>query len=71
MCLRDSRTKQATDYNIIPTKKMCYASWITEETDTHSNYIILIDFRRQQWISESVSLIPYNAFPLFYSNMLI
>jgi hypothetical protein len=37
---------QATDDNII--RRMRFAFWITKATDTHSEYVILIIFLRQQ-----------------------
>jgi len=42
---------QATDNNVIP--RMCIACWITKATDTHSEYVILIVFPRQQWLREN------------------
>jgi hypothetical protein len=38
---------------------MRYAYWITEATDVHSDYVILIDFPHQQWLRERASVIPY------------
>ena len=29
--------------------------WITKATDTHSAYVILIEFSQQQWLSQSTS----------------
>jgi hypothetical protein len=51
--LRDNVKKygsanQATDNNII--WRMHLACWVNKATDTHSEYIILIDFSRQQWL---------------------
>jgi hypothetical protein len=42
--------RQATDDNII--RRMRFACWITKATDTDSEYVILIAFRRQQGLSE-------------------
>jgi hypothetical protein len=44
---------QTTDDNII--LRMRFACWITKATDTHSEYVILIAFPRQQWLRERAS----------------
>ena len=44
------RTTQTTDDNII--LRMHFTWWITKATDTHSEYVILIAFPRQQWLRE-------------------
>jgi hypothetical protein len=49
--------RQATADNII--RRMRFASWITKATDTHSEYIILIAFPRQQWLAQRVSVLLY------------
>jgi hypothetical protein len=36
---------------------MRFACWITKATDTHSEYIILVAFPRQQWLRERASLL--------------
>ena len=46
---------QATDDNII--RRMRFACWITKATDTHSEYVILIAFPRQQWLRERASVL--------------
>jgi hypothetical protein len=48
------RVRQTTDDNII--RRMRFACWITKATNTHSEYVILIAFPRQQWLRERVSL---------------
>jgi hypothetical protein len=35
---------------------MHFACWITKATDTHSEYVILIAFTRQQWLHERASM---------------
>jgi hypothetical protein len=41
-------------------RHMCFACWITKATDTHSEYVILIAFIPQQWLSERAPmLLPY------------
>jgi hypothetical protein len=42
--------RQATDGNII--RRMRFACWITKATNTHTEYVILIAFPRQQWLRE-------------------
>ena len=51
------RARQATDDNII--RRMRFACWITKATDTHSQYIILIAFPRQQWLRERALVLRY------------
>jgi hypothetical protein len=46
---------QATDDNII--RRMRFACWITKATDTHSEYVILIAFPRQQWLRERAPML--------------
>jgi hypothetical protein len=43
------RARQATDENII--RRMRIASRKTKSTDTHSEYVILIAFERQQMLT--------------------
>ena len=47
---------QATD-NIIKCTRFIF--WIYKATDTHSEYVILIDFPRQQWLCERASVLRY------------
>ena len=49
--------RQAKDDNII--QHMCFACWIPKATDTHSEYVILIAFPRQQWLHEHASMLRY------------
>ena len=49
------RDRQATDDNII--RRMRFACWITATTDTHSEYVILVAFPRQNWLSERASVL--------------
>jgi hypothetical protein len=39
--------------------RMRIACWIPKATNTHSQYIILIVFRQQQWLQERASLLRY------------
>ena len=41
------------------TRRMHIACWIAKATDTHSEYVILIVFLRQQWLRESVLKLRY------------
>ena len=53
------RSEQATDDNII--LRMRFACWITKATDTHSEYVLIFAFARQQRLHKtrlSVSFIP-------------
>jgi len=52
---RCCRPGQATDDNI--KRRMRFACWITKATDTHSEYIILIAFLRQEWLRECASML--------------
>jgi hypothetical protein len=49
--------RQSTDGNII--RRMRFACWITKATDTHSEYVILNAFPRQQWLRERAPVLPY------------
>jgi hypothetical protein len=49
--------RHATDDNII--RRMRFACWITKATDTHSDYVILTAFPRQQWLRERASVLRY------------
>ena len=51
------RARQTTDDSII--RRMRVAYWITKATDTHSEYVILISFPRQQWLRERASILRY------------
>jgi hypothetical protein len=51
------RGRQATDVNII--WRMRVAVWISKATNTHSEYIILTAFPRQQWLHEHSSVLRY------------
>jgi hypothetical protein len=48
---------QATDDNII--RHMRFACWVTKATKTHTEYVILIAFPRQQCLSERASVLRY------------
>jgi hypothetical protein len=48
------RDGQATDEN---KRRMRFACWITKATDTHSEYVILIAFPRQQWLRDRASML--------------
>jgi hypothetical protein len=57
MWKKHGRAGQLTNDNII--RKMRFACWITKATDTHSKYVILIAFSRQQWLRERASMLGY------------
>jgi hypothetical protein len=48
-------TKQATDDNII--RRMRFACYISKAIYTHSQCVIPIAFRRQQWLRERTSML--------------
>jgi hypothetical protein len=55
---------QATDDNIVQPDRpqmtiwrMRIACWIPKATDTHSEFIVLIAFPRQQWLRERPSML--------------
>jgi hypothetical protein len=39
--------------------RMSIACWMPEATNTHSDYVILIAFRLQQWLQERASMLRY------------
>jgi hypothetical protein len=51
------RTGQATDDNIM--RRMRFACCVTKATDTHSDYVTLIAFARQQWLHQHASMLAY------------
>jgi hypothetical protein len=51
------RPREATHDNII--RRMHIAYWINKTIDTHSEYVILIHFLRQQWLRERASVLSY------------
>jgi hypothetical protein len=38
---------------------MRFACWMIKATDTHSEYVILIAFPRQEWLRERASVLHY------------
>jgi hypothetical protein len=61
--------RQATDDNII--RRMCVACWITKATYTHSEYIIVIAFPRQQWLRERASMLRHTTLPVLLISALV
>jgi hypothetical protein len=49
--------RQTTHDNII--RRMRFTCWITKAADTNSEYVIIIAFRRQQWLREPASMLHY------------
>jgi hypothetical protein len=49
---------------------MRFARWITEAADTHSEYVILTAFPRQQWLRERASMLSYTytSHPVLYQR---
>jgi hypothetical protein len=56
------RSRQDTDDNI--TWRMGLEWRITKDTDTHSEYVILIDFPRQEWLSKRDSILRLHLYGL-------
>jgi hypothetical protein len=52
--------RQATDDNII--RRMRFACWVTKAAYTHSKYVILIAFPRQQWLRERAWILQYTVY---------
>jgi len=40
---------------------MYFSCWITKATNTHSDYILLIAFPRQEWLGERASMLSYTC----------
>jgi hypothetical protein len=51
------KTIRAVDSNII--WRMRFACWITKAANTHSEYVIVTAFSRQQWLRERASILRY------------
>jgi hypothetical protein len=58
------RAGQATEHTII--RRMRFAYWITKATDTHSEYVIRIAFRRHQWLRERASTLHYTHTSFYF-----
>ena len=58
--------RQATDINI--TRRMRFACRITKATNTHSEYVTLIAFPRQQWLHERSSVLRYAYITCFVTS---
>jgi len=49
--------EQSTGDDII--QCICIACWLPKSTDTHSEYVIRIDFLLQEWLHERASVLLY------------
>ena len=58
------RPKHATDENV--TQRMRFICWVTKATDTHSEYVILIAFPRQQWLCDRSWKLCYTYIAFLY-----
>ena len=65
--IQRNRPQTAIQYD---TEMKRYACWITEATDTHTDYVIIVDFSHQQLLSGPPSVITYSAVRVLFSNML-
>jgi len=57
MCKECCTDLETREYNII--RRMRIACWITNATNTYSEYVILIAFPLQQWLCERASMLCY------------
>jgi hypothetical protein len=39
--------------------RMRFACWVTKTTDTHTEYVTLTVFPRQQWLRKRISMLRY------------
>jgi hypothetical protein len=37
-------------------RRMRFACWVTKTTNTHSEYVILVGFPRQQWLGDGATV---------------
>jgi len=59
------------------TRRMRCACWTTKAKNTHSEYVIVIAFPRQQWLRERASMLRYSTLwlvtewpkPIQYTNV--
>jgi len=51
------KARQATDDNIL--RRMPVEGRITKATNTHSEYVIVITFARQQWLCDRASVLRF------------
>jgi len=49
--------REATEGNLI--RRTRISCWLTKATDTHSEYVIIIAFPRQQWLCKPARLLRY------------
>jgi hypothetical protein len=62
------RSREATDDSM--TERMRFAFQITKSTDTHSEYVTLLAFPRQQLLRECASMLRYSTLPLLVNFVL-
>ena len=48
-----------TRLNVTLYVRIRFTCWITKDTNTHSEYVILIAFPRHQWLHERASMLRY------------
>ena len=62
-----SAAGQTTDVSTI--RRIRTECWITKATNTHSEYVIIIAFPRQQWLRESASVLTFiRSLPILLSH---
>jgi hypothetical protein len=67
MWAKHGRDGEATDGNIM--RQMPIACWLPKTTNTHSEYVILITFARQQRLRERALMLRLYTHPLSYLNI--
>jgi hypothetical protein len=60
---------QATDDRTI--RCMRFACWVNKAADTHSEYVTLIAFPRQEWLRERAAILRYSALPVLLLFLLM
>jgi hypothetical protein len=61
--------RQATEENVI--WLMRFACWIIKATNTHSEYVILIDFPLKQWFLGSASVFDIHTLPVLLISVFV
>jgi hypothetical protein len=62
MCKHMAWYRAGLTYSVI--WRVFMACWITKAIHTHSEYVILIAVRLQQWLHERTSMLRFYAYPL-------
>jgi len=49
---------------------MCFECWMTKNTETHSEYVVVIVFPRQKWLRERSSVLQYCTLPVLLNYLM-